>query len=344
MRIANKGVLPQRFVFGASAVFLLILVALPLTGVQATDSPAMPTMAMPTMAVPAPPPLANQPGAGIPGMPGMSATMPGGAQPSGIQTSGATSGAMPSMQAAAPAVPGMPAMGTLTMQQNAAPGVSAPPPLQQTNNGAAPEIGKTTSILEDKASDTAKGVVKSLDTTSDRMTLEDLNTARQTVARLEAMIDVEKHLAELEKVRADRGASASSRSSSLSTSSALSTVIPASALAPLPTPIAAPPPFFTPSLPKMAEKEKEKDKEKDKEKPKSTLSGVEISRITGANGKYSAVLKLANGDTKPVRVGDALDEHATVRWISSSTVLIEEFGETHTLRIKNVDAIFSALR
>jgi endonuclease YncB( thermonuclease family) len=34
----------------------------------------------------------------------------------------------------------------------------------------------------------------------------------------------------------------------------------------------------------------------------------------------------------------------TVRWITSSTVQVEENGETHTLRVKGVDAIYSAMR
>jgi type IV pilus biogenesis protein PilP len=98
-----------------------------------------------------------------------------------------------------------------------------------------------------------------------------------------------------------------------------------------PTPVSMPMPMQSPKVIKD-------------EKPKSTITDIEVSRITGADGKYSAVLKMANGDMKPVRAGDKITDHATVRWISSSSVLVEEYGETHTIRIKNVDAIFSAMR
>jgi hypothetical protein len=53
---------------------------------------------------------------------------------------------------------------------------------------------------------------------------------------------------------------------------------------------------------------------------------------------------MPNGEVRPVRIGDTVSDHATVRWISASTVLIEENGATHTLRIKNVNAIYSAMR
>lgn len=193
-----------------------------------------------------------------------------------------------------------------------------PAPMRgQTNS----EIGKSISQMEEKASSNARDVVKRLDSSPDSMTMEDLNSARQAVARLDAMIDVEKRLAELEKVR---GAGGNSSSHSLAAA------IPASALAPMPStsPAAAPAPAHV----------------VEKEKPKSGIAGIEVSRIVGADGKYSAVLKMPGGEMKPVRPGDVITDHATVRWISSSTVLVEEYGETHTLRIKNVNAIFSAMR
>jgi type IV pilus biogenesis protein PilP len=193
---------------------------------------------------------------------------------------------------------------------------------------------KNVSAMEDKISDNAKNVVKHMDT-SEPMTLEDLNSARQTVARIEAMIDVEKHMAELEKLRSERGGSAGH-------ASGLASAIPASALAPmpLPTPTASPSPVGVTHSPLASTPVKPVEKEK----PKPVLSNAEISRITGAEGKYSAVLRLANGDMKTVKAGDQVADHATVRWISSSSVVVEENGETHTLHIKNVDAIFSAMR
>jgi len=78
-------------------------------------------------------------------------------------------------------------------------------------------------------------------------------------------------------------------------------------------------------------------------RPVAFSSNQEISRIMGSEGKYSAVLKI-NGDLKTVRPGDQLPGGATVRYISSSSVVIDENGKTRTLHIKNVDAIYSAMR
>ncbi len=198
-------------------------------------------------------------------------------------------------------------------------------------------IAKNATSIEDKISDSAKTIVKQLDGSSDALTLSDLNTAQQTVARIEAMIEVEKHLVELEKIRNERNGNSASHAAA---ATALASAIPASALAPIPQRPAMPP--MQPMQPKPVAMTPEKPPEK--EKPKSVMTNLEISRITGANGKYDAVLRLGSGELKPVRTGDKLSDTATVRWISSSSVLVEENGETHTLHIKNVDAIFSAMR
>jgi len=79
-------------------------------------------------------------------------------------------------------------------------------------------------------------------------------------------------------------------------------------------------------------------------KPHNNWSNIEISRISGTDGKYTATLRLADGDLHPAKVGDELAGGGTVRWISASAVGIEEKGETHTLHIKNVDMVYSAIR
>jgi type IV pilus biogenesis protein PilP len=183
------------------------------------------------------------------------------------------------------------------------------------------DIAKTLTTMEEKVSENAKGLMKSLDNASDPVMLEDLNTARQTVARIEAMIDIEKHLADLDKLRNERSGGGH-MSSSVPT---LANALPASVLTqPLPL------------QPNMSSDMGEMHM--------APRSGIEIARITGTDGKYTALLKMAGGETKSVKVGDHIFDDTTVRSISSSSVEIEKNGEPRTLQIKNIDTIYSAMR
>ncbi|MGB9152416.1 MAG: type IV pilus biogenesis protein PilP [Alphaproteobacteria bacterium] len=215
------------------------------------------------------------------------------------------------------------------------PGSIAPPPSMPTPqalNGPVPapaspaeipkvpgaEMNKNMESMEEKLSDNAKGVVKRLDSVSDSVTLDDLNSARQTVARIEAMIDIEKHMVELEKLRGERSGHVAPPPTAVAS---LANQVPRSALEPPPvTNVVRTPP------------------------PRKSTGSAEITRIVGTDGKYTAVLKLAGGEVKAVRVGDQIFTDGTVRSITSSSVGIEENGETHTLHIKNVDTIYSAMR
>lgn len=209
----------------------------------------------------------------------------------------------------------------------AAPAVTPPAAEPVKTPGA--EMNKSLSTMEEKVSENAKNVVKRLDTASDNVMLEDLNSARQTVARIEAMIDIEKHMAELDKLRNERsGHAAAPPPAAMSLANAL----PASALQPLP--------LQTNNMP-MGVPTHEHEVHRF---GGGSISGMEISRITGVDGKYTALLKLANGETKSVKVGEHISGDSTVRSINSSSVEIEENGETHTLHIKNVDAVYSAMR
>ncbi|MDR3450759.1 MAG: hypothetical protein P4M15_13620 [Alphaproteobacteria bacterium] len=176
-----------------------------------------------------------------------------------------------------------------------------------------PIDSKNLSTMEDRATDNANGVVKHLDS-SEAVTLDDLNTARQAVARIDAMIEIEKHLAELDKLRGG--------------GRSLASAIPASALTPPPAPVAQ---VKIPSEPPA---------------PKHVTpppAQYEVSRISGSDGNYSAILK--NGaEAHIVKVGDTLASGGVVRWISPSSVLIEQNGSTRSLHIKSADAIYSAVR
>jgi len=183
------------------------------------------------------------------------------------------------------------------------------------------DISKDLSGAEDRAMDNAKGVIKKLDTTTDAATLEDLNAARQAIARLQAMTEVEKHLADLERARSERTGGHSS----------LAAAIPASALTPPPT-------FTMPSRAVEPARSAE-----DMPHPFMVSSSPEISRISGVDGQYAAVIK-TGGDVRTVRVGDKLSGGGTVTFISPMTVQIQENGLIHTLHVKNADVVYSAMR
>jgi len=188
--------------------------------------------------------------------------------------------------------------------------VSAPPPLP----GDADKGEKGLANAEDKVSDSVKNIVKHIGTT-DNITLDDLNSAHQAVAKIEALIEVEKHLNELEKLRSEREGKS------------LASAIPASALSPPLSmlnatangmnamPSGMPSPFIS-------------------------NSNVEISRIYGGGGRYSASIKLLDGQSKVVHIGDQVPPLGTVNMITPTSVEFEQNGTKHVLRMKNIDTVF----
>ena len=73
-------------------------------------------------------------------------------------------------------------------------------------------------------------------------------------------------------------------------------------------------------------------------------SRAEISRIYGIAGRYTAALKLSGGEVRMVRVGDTVSNGETVQSISPSSVSVAGNGRSYTLHVKNVNAIYSAMR
>lgn len=180
------------------------------------------------------------------------------------------------------------------------------------------DISKTMNGAEDRAAKEARDVVKQLDSDSDTTTLQDINTARQAVARLQAMIAVEKELADFEKIRNDRAGGSHN----------FAAAIPASALAPAAGQFAQSAPAAKPqgaAQPVV-----------------HASSGATLERITGVDGNYVAAIKIA-GDTKTARLGDRIAGLGTVRAISPSSVQLEDGGSMRSLHIKNIDAIYSAM-
>lgn len=190
-----------------------------------------------------------------------------------------------------------------------APGAPAVPP----NSAKRPE---DLTPLENKVTDAAKNVVKQMGSI-DSVSLDDLNTARQTVVKLEALIDIEKHLVELDKVRGER-----------SSEKSVASAIPASALIP-PTAIPSPPPSFT-HVPVTA------PEGGFSELGGSVPSQSEVTRIIGAGGHYMAVVQ-----GKTVRAGDKLSDGSSVVSITARDVEVKSRGGTlRHLKIKGVDQVF----
>lgn len=171
---------------------------------------------------------------------------------------------------------------------------------------------KNLSALEDKVSDSVKNVVKQL-SSIDSVNLDDLNTARQAVAKLDILIDIEKHLAELDKIHNERSGGSEK---------ALAAAIPASALA-------APPSLTSTALPKTTT-------HFDSQPISAPAPRAEISKIIGADGHYIAVVQ-----SKNYKVGDSLPNGDTITSITARQVTTKaKDGVMHQLKVRGVDEVF----
>ena len=194
-------------------------------------------------------------------------------------------------------------------------------------SGSDESLKKSIMAMEDKALSSAKSAVKRLDTGSDATTLDDLNRARQTVTRIEAMIELEKRMKELEKLRGERNdMSAQSAMSSLLPSNALMAALPASIL----TPSVTAPPI-------VVEEKKVKRSVQNTDRP-------EVVRIYGAGGKYTAVLKYSGKDEKTVKIGEKINDDDTVQAITASRVQIGNGKTSYTVSVKNIGVMQSTMR
>lgn len=201
----------------------------------------------------------------------------------------------------------------------------APPPMAGPSEVTPGEAGSTLPLpggnahsknnlgpLEDKVTDSIKGTVKQFSST-DNVNLEDLNTAHQAIAKLEVLIEIEKRLAELDKIKSERSGEKNLASS-----------IPASALTPPPPPAA---PAFSPppSAPPM-----------ESFSPPPFKSHVDVSRVIGADGHYAAVIQ-----DKTMYVGDTLPDGSVIVSISSRAVETKlKDGSMHQMRVKGVDEVY----
>lgn len=219
--------------------------------------------------------------------------------------------------ASAAPVPGPTSDANTTLASPAGPGVTV----------GANDQDKHLSNMEDKMTDSVKGVVKRLSAGSNDFNLEDLNTARIAVAKIEAMIDIEKHLVELEKLKGERQDKAASN------------VQPVAASALAPSPIAAPAPIaniIPPSFGNMAPQ--------NTSMPGSNMimgSGkLEVAHISGANGLYTAEFHMPDGTSTSAAIGDKLPDGSLVVGITSTQVSLKHNGTTRQMKINGVGTVY----
>ena len=205
--------------------------------------------------------------------------------------------------------------------------LDVPPPAAPVPGANGPAIHNNTknlTALEEKVTESTKNVVKQLSEV-DNVNLDDLNTARQAVVKLEILIDIEKHLAELDKLHADRAGEKT-----------LAGAIPATALMPTPG-----------SLP-MPHNNREATHANIGMPTNNSFGGMgnmggggiagahtEVTQITGADGHYSAIIQ-----GKTVHVGDTLADGSTVVSIATKEVTVKKDGTIKQLKIKGVDEVY----
>jgi len=210
---------------------------------------------------------------------------------------------------------------TRAVAQVSAPASLVPPPSSEAEMGLPPladlpgeKTGKGLSGAEDKAVNQAKDVIKHIGST-DSLTLDDLNTTHQAIAKIEALIDLEKHLNELEKLRNEREGKSS-----------FASAIPASALQPRFNQQAQAQPVHL-GMPQAV--------------PAVSLSSVEVMRVIGSDGHFTAVIKTADGQTRNVQTGDTVPGLGTIVAVSTMGVTVDQNHVHHTLKVKNVRMVFS---
>lgn len=166
--------------------------------------------------------------------------------------------------------------------------------------------------------DSVKNVVKRLNHATKDITLEDLNSAREAVVKLDVLIDIEKRLNDLVSLRKERE----------ETVDDFSDQIPSSALAgggPSAVPLMTQP-MPTASVPVPVS---------------SSVADFEVMRVTGASGRYAALIKDSDGSETQVRVGDMLVDGSRVNGISRHGVTVKNGSKRRTVQVKDVGTIFT---
>jgi type IV pilus biogenesis protein PilP len=206
--------------------------------------------------------------------------------------SNVTTGSMPKIE-----MPQMPAPTTIALAES-----GAMPPALDTAKGT----GGKEDAASPKVPDSVKSVVKRLNTATEDVTLEDLNSAREAVAKLDILIDIEKRLNDLAGLRQERE------------EKSFAGALPASALRGAPSlpgggPQAA---AFVPSA-----------------------ASLEVQRITGAAGRYTALVKAGDGKAALVREGDKAPDGSVVQSITSRGVTFVKDKKSRTVQVKDIAVV-----
>lgn len=171
-----------------------------------------------------------------------------------------------------------------------------------------------------KIPDSVKTVVKDLSSATNEVTLDSLNAAREAVVKLDVLIDIEKRLNDLTKLRRDREENMGGISGDQ---------IPTAALG---APGGIAPPHLTeaPQMPVVPVTP-----------PVPVSTDLEVVRVVGASGNFVAHIKEPSGDTKLIRTGHKLPDGATVQSISRNGVsVLMPNKKTKVFSVKDVTTVF----
>jgi len=186
-----------------------------------------------------------------------------------------------------------------------APGISSPA------LGSDKDIGAPSG----KVPDAVKNVVKRLNNATEGTTLEDLNAAREAIAKLDVLIDIEKRLNDLSTIRKERD-----KDSFVPALSASSLGLRNSLPPPLPAATASAAPYVPPAPMVMP------------------AANIEVHRVMGVAGRYMATIKI-DGNDKIVREGDKLSDGSVVHSISAQGVTVVKDKTKRTYQVKDIGAI-----
>lgn len=194
-----------------------------------------------------------------------------------------------------------------------------------------------------KVPDSVKNVINHLNNATQDVTLEDLNSAREAVVKLDVLIDIEKRLNDLAGLRREREEKNATAVAAALPASALGLSrpgVPSLPMAALPTmPVT---PSLLPTAPKVVAPVV----------PPGPVA-VDVLRITGSRGNYSALLRESGGSKdisgkdsgakdKRVRAGDKLSDGTEVRSISKNGVTLVKDKKTRTIQVKDVEQVFGS--
>ena len=231
-----------------------------------------------------------------------------------------------------PQSPVAPAMAQPSMDQPSSIPVSTPAPALASADKTASSAPKLADAP--KLPDSVKNVVKRLNSATEDVSLEDLNAAREAVAKLDLLIDIEKRMNDLAKLRSDREEK---------TGGSLANAIPASALGGRGPFAGAPNPMqqMNAGLP-MASSPLPVSLPSSAAAPYSLSGGgIEVTKIVGAQGRYTATIKVGEEKPKQYREGDKLSDGSVIQSISSHGVSLVKDKKTRIVSVKDVTVVFN---